>query len=228
MPGQHGQRELRSDAADPDQPLEQILLERGRKPVERQRVLADVRVNAQRDLAARLAETVEGRERHEDVVADAGHVDDQAIRMLLEDPAAQMGNHDVVFDSLARRCPTRAAGRSRRRNGDDARSTKAPAADLAGVAECLVARRARPAPDSAACPGGRPVVAPAGGGLARAATGGGDAGTGRHAASARDRSPRPARRRRRAATAPPPDRGSSSPSAGPGASRRGRSRRPRA
>ncbi len=62
MPGEHRQRELRPDAADPNQPLEQILLEDGRKAVQRQRVLADVRVNAQRDLAARLAETVEGRQ----------------------------------------------------------------------------------------------------------------------------------------------------------------------
>ena len=63
MPGQHRERELRADAADADQPLEQLLLERRREAVERQRILAHVRVNAQRDLAAGLAEPVERRQR---------------------------------------------------------------------------------------------------------------------------------------------------------------------
>ena len=46
---QDRQRQLRADAADRDQPLEQLLLERRREPVERDRVLAHVRVDPQRD-----------------------------------------------------------------------------------------------------------------------------------------------------------------------------------
>ena len=48
---QHRQRQLRADAADRDQPLEQILLERRREPEERDDVLAHVRVDPQRDRA---------------------------------------------------------------------------------------------------------------------------------------------------------------------------------
>ena len=49
-----------------------------------QRILAHVRVDAQRDVAARLAETVERRQRHEHVVADAADVDDDPVRLFVE------------------------------------------------------------------------------------------------------------------------------------------------
>ena len=52
--------------------------------VERDHVLAHVRVHAQRDAGARLAEAVERRQRHLHVVADAADVDHDTIRMLLE------------------------------------------------------------------------------------------------------------------------------------------------
>ena len=45
------ERDLRPDAAHADQPLEQLLLQRGREPVQRELVLPDVRVDAQRHLA---------------------------------------------------------------------------------------------------------------------------------------------------------------------------------
>ena len=64
------------------------------KSVERQRVLADVRVDPQRDLGAGVAEPVEGRQRHRHVVADAADVDDDAIRLLVENAAAEMRDHD--------------------------------------------------------------------------------------------------------------------------------------
>ena len=83
--GQHRQRDLRADAADADQPLEQIELERRGKAVERERVLAHVRVHAQRDVGARLAQAVERRQRHGDVVADAADVDDDPVRLFLEE-----------------------------------------------------------------------------------------------------------------------------------------------
>ena len=77
---QHRERQLRSDAADRDQPLEQILLERRREPVER-----DARPRARACACAarpprRLAEPVERRQRHLHVVADAADVDDDAAR----------------------------------------------------------------------------------------------------------------------------------------------------
>ena len=53
------------------------LLERRREPEERERVLAHVRVDAQRDRRARLAERVERGQRHLHVVADAADVDDR-------------------------------------------------------------------------------------------------------------------------------------------------------
>ena len=52
-----------------------LQLENGRKPVQGQRVLAHVGVDAQRDLGANLAQTVEGRQRHGHVVADTVDVD---------------------------------------------------------------------------------------------------------------------------------------------------------
>ena len=48
-PRQHRQRDLRTDAADADQPLEQLLLEQRREAVQRQRVLAHVGMDPQRD-----------------------------------------------------------------------------------------------------------------------------------------------------------------------------------
>ena len=67
--GQHRQRELRTDAADADQPLEHLQLEQRRESVQHQRIFAHVRVNAQRDLRAGLGQIVERRERHLRVVA---------------------------------------------------------------------------------------------------------------------------------------------------------------
>ena len=46
---EHRQRQLRADAVDRDQPLEQLVLERGREAEQRDLILADVGVDAQRD-----------------------------------------------------------------------------------------------------------------------------------------------------------------------------------
>ena len=56
---QHRDRQLRPDAADRDQPLEDLLFERGQESVQLQRVFADVRMDAQRDVGADLAGIVE-------------------------------------------------------------------------------------------------------------------------------------------------------------------------
>ena len=81
---EHRERQLRADAADADQPLEQLLLEQRREAEQRECVFADVSVDAERDVAAGLSEAVEGRQRHRDVVADATDVDDDPVGMLLE------------------------------------------------------------------------------------------------------------------------------------------------
>ena len=96
MPGEHRQRQLRTDAVDADQALEELMLERGREAEERDLVLAHVRVNAQRDFAAGVAGFVERRHRHLHVVAHAMHVHDEPARVLLDQAAAQLGNHFSV------------------------------------------------------------------------------------------------------------------------------------
>ena len=84
MPDSTASAELRTDAADRDQPLEEILLERRAEAVERNQILAHVGVDPQHDRRPRLPEPVEGRERHLHIVADATDVDHDAARMFLD------------------------------------------------------------------------------------------------------------------------------------------------
>ncbi len=58
-----------------------------------QRVFAHVRVDAQRDAAAGLADRVERGERHRDVVADAADVDHEPLHVLLEEGPGEMRDH---------------------------------------------------------------------------------------------------------------------------------------
>src|SRR5207248_5915780 len=83
--------------ADADQSLEEILFERRREAVQRERVLADVRMDPQGEVCARVAQAVIRRQRNRDVVADAVDVDDDAVGMLLEDSAAQVGNQRTLY-----------------------------------------------------------------------------------------------------------------------------------
>ena len=102
----------------------------GREPVQRQRVLADVRVDAQRDLAARVAEAVERRQRNGDVVADAVDVDHDAIRLLLEN-AGRAGARSRPCGPVA--APARGLARAAR---PSPRRTAARAMARAGGCEC--------------------------------------------------------------------------------------------
>src|SRR3954453_23896030 len=68
---QNGDRELGADAAHRDQPLEQFSFLRTKKTVERKCVFADVRVNVERDLAARVGKLGKRRHRDRNLVADA-------------------------------------------------------------------------------------------------------------------------------------------------------------
>ena len=85
-----GERDLGTDAGDAEQQLEQLTLVGCREPVQLQRVLADDRVNLDRDLAA--AEPLR-RRRGMDEVADAVDVDDQAASGPPRDPASQARDH---------------------------------------------------------------------------------------------------------------------------------------
>ena len=91
---EHRQRELRADAADRDQAFEQLLLETRGKPEQQQRILAHVRVNAQRDVRACVAQSIERGERHRDVVADTVHLHDDPVRLFFEDAAAKVCDHE--------------------------------------------------------------------------------------------------------------------------------------
>ena len=68
-------------------------LERRGEAEELQRVFADVRVDAQRHAPARLADGVERRQRHDDVVADAADVDDEPLHVFFEQRAGKMRDH---------------------------------------------------------------------------------------------------------------------------------------
>ena len=65
----------------------------GEKAVERKRVFANVRVDAQADLGAGAGQVGEGGDRNGHVIADAAGLDDGLVRMLLDQNAAQQSNH---------------------------------------------------------------------------------------------------------------------------------------
>ena len=90
---QDGQRQFRTDTADRDQALEEVLLETCREPVEQQRILADVRVDAKRDLGTGLTEAIERGERHQHVVADTVHIDHDPIGLFLGDATTELRDH---------------------------------------------------------------------------------------------------------------------------------------
>ena len=92
--GEHLHRQLGPDAAHPDQLFEQRLFVRREKAVERQRVFANVRVDAQPHLRAGIGQMSERRDRDDDVIADAAGFDDRLVGMLLDQNAAQQSNHE--------------------------------------------------------------------------------------------------------------------------------------
>ena len=66
----------------------------GEKAIEGQRVFANVGVNAQCRLGSGITEAVEGGQRDEYVLADAGDIDHEAIGIFLENPALEVRDHD--------------------------------------------------------------------------------------------------------------------------------------
>src|SRR5207247_8601209 len=88
--GQHGEPELRSDAADTDQSLEEIELEHRGKAEQGNRILPHVRVDAERHFSAGVGKTIKRRQRHGDVISDAADIHYNAMGVLLEDGDAEV------------------------------------------------------------------------------------------------------------------------------------------
>jgi hypothetical protein len=82
-----------ADAAHRNQPFEERLLERCRESVQLQRVLAHVRVDAERDAMARIAHRIERRQRDDDLVPHAADIDDEALEMLFDQLACELRDH---------------------------------------------------------------------------------------------------------------------------------------
>src|SRR5688572_25132072 len=93
---QHGDRQLWSDAADSDEPFEQLLFERGEKTVQLKSILTHVCMDAQSDLSAGIADVVVRRQWNVDLVSHAMNVDDDQVRLLVEDGSAEKRNHPAV------------------------------------------------------------------------------------------------------------------------------------
>ena len=91
--GKDGDRQLRADAADRDELLEQNLLVGRGESEEGNRILAHVRVDAEPHLGAGLRQMRVGGHRDGDVVTDALHVDNHLVGMLLEQNAAKVSDH---------------------------------------------------------------------------------------------------------------------------------------
>src|SRR5262249_28311164 len=115
-------RELRADAARPQQQPEGRLLGRAGEAVEREGPFARMRVDAERDGLALVRQHRVGRERDEHLVADAAHVEHDARRRALAEHPLEARDHDTRL--------TRTTGpRARRRlpRGRGASSSRRPA-----------------------------------------------------------------------------------------------------
>ena len=138
----------------------------GEEAEQRQRVLAHVGVDAQRDVGAGVADGVEGRHRHGDVVAHAVHVEDHAGGRLLDQAPASARRSRTRGPAAGRGGPLRrrVAGRAigppagqRRASGASRRSRRGHVAGqpvhvaerhgqrVGGVVRRRRARRARAA-----------------------------------------------------------------------------------
>ena len=96
-------RQRRADAADRDELFEQRLFVLREEAVERQRVFANMGVDAQPDFGADVGQLREGGDRDGDVVSDAARLDDGLVGMLFEKNAAQMSEHEKLLTTVL--CP---------------------------------------------------------------------------------------------------------------------------
>ena len=98
--GQHRKRELRPDAADADQSLEQFLFQIGEKTEQLERILPHVRVYVQRNGCGDVTDVVVGRQRNGHLVAHAVYVDKEPIRVLLKNLTPEKRDHPSVARAI--------------------------------------------------------------------------------------------------------------------------------
>jgi hypothetical protein len=98
--GEDRDGEFRADAADGDEAFEDGFFFRRGEAEEQECVFANVGVDAKGGGGALVWEGGEGGDGDLDVVADAGSFEDDLVRMLFEDGAAEVGDHKC---SLAER-----------------------------------------------------------------------------------------------------------------------------
>src|SRR5581483_12185257 len=94
--GDDRERDLRADPGHREQLLEQLSLGRVGEAVQLERVLADMRVDLEHDLAVTLGPAERGR-RGGDEVADAVDVEHDPVRAPRDRRPAQAGDHDATL-----------------------------------------------------------------------------------------------------------------------------------
>src|SRR5512141_223329 len=103
--GEHGERDLRPDPGDGDEPLEDVLLLRRREAEELERVLAHVGVHVEDGLLARGRQRRERAERDRELVADPVDVEDEPVRLQVEDRPRQARDHAAMLRGRQVRAP---------------------------------------------------------------------------------------------------------------------------
>ena len=146
-PGDDRERDLRPDAADGEQVLEQLALGRVGEPVELERVLADVQVASRATTSSSPLGLPQRARRGGDEVADAVDVEHEAVRTPRDRLAAQPRDHDAPHQlaALSERRRERVADRDRERvGGVRAASAVAFSPRIACTIRCTCAFSARP------------------------------------------------------------------------------------
>ena len=98
--GEDGDRELGADSGDADQLLEEVVFHLGEEAEEGERILANVRVDAQASFRTLVREAIEGRHRDEHPVPDAAGIQDHFLRILANDTAVELGDHEAGMADL--------------------------------------------------------------------------------------------------------------------------------
>src|ERR1700675_2336210 len=86
--------------------------------VEGELVFAHVRVDKQRGFGVQGADAGEGRERDVDLIADAAHIEEDLIRALVSELAAERANHVRRLLISVRGVSTRGHGRGASRGNE--------------------------------------------------------------------------------------------------------------
>src|SRR2546427_2159303 len=107
---QNFQRQRRANTGSRQQHLEKMFFPRRNKPVQRQRVFPDMRMDQEGHFGVQLAERGVRRKRHLYEVAHATHVHEHLIRSFFGEPSAKLANHRSPVLPLFLRPSTRMLG----------------------------------------------------------------------------------------------------------------------